>query len=137
MRAAEWLLWAWTAWTAIAGIYQSLATIPKMIATQLGGLISISQTTVDELIVFFYLLTAAFSAWAVWEIGLGRRWARTGFLLNFIIDAMWTFAPPYHGYVVLLWAAPDLGLQAVAIYMLYSSPGRYWFEYQLKLRSHS
>ncbi|WP_284948119.1 hypothetical protein [Acidisoma cladoniae] len=99
-----------------------------MIATQLGGLITTSQMTIDELIVVFYLLTASFSIVAVWELGFGRRWARIWFLLNFAVDTIWTFAPPYHGYAVLLRAMPDLGLQAVAVYLLYASPGRLWFE---------
>jgi hypothetical protein len=108
-----------------------------MIAKQLDGFISVRQPIVDDMIVVFYLVTAAFSVWAVWELGLGRRWARIGFLLNFAVDAIWTFAPPYHGGAVFLWAVPDLGLQALAMYVLYSSPGRHWFEYRPQLRSNS
>ena len=128
VRCSEWLLWIWTAWTTGSGIFQSWTTLPNLVADQLGGLVSVSLGSLHEIIVIFYVVVAILSAWIIWRIGVGRRWARSSLLLSFIVDAVWTLAPPYRGFSGYLLAVPDLGLQAIAIYLLYASPGRAWFE---------
>lgn len=128
MRSAEWLLWFWTAWTTGAGIFQSWTTLPNLLADQLAGLVFVSSDTLHEIIVVFYVIVAILSAWIIWWIGAGKRWARRSLVLSFIADAVWTLAPPYHGFSGYLLGVPDLGLQALAIYLLYASPGRFCFE---------
>jgi hypothetical protein len=128
VRSAEWLLWFWTVWTTGAGIFQSWTTLPNLLANQVAGLVSVSSDTLHEVIVVFYVMVAILSVWIIWWIGAGKRWARSSLLLSFIADAVWTLAPPNHGLSGYLSAVPDLGLQAIAIYLLYVRPGRSWFE---------
>jgi uncharacterized membrane protein len=98
------------------------------VSDQLAGLAVVSPDTLHEIIIVFYVIVAIVSVRIIWWIGARNRWARSSLLLSFIADAVWTLAPPYHGFSGYLLAVPDLGLQAVAIYLLYASPGRLWFE---------
>jgi hypothetical protein len=82
VRRAEWVLWFWTIWITAAGIHQSWNTIPAMVADQLSGLVSIDTATLHKLIIAVYVVAAGLTAWAIWELGLGKRWARTGLLLS-------------------------------------------------------
>jgi hypothetical protein len=130
VHRAQWVLWAWTTWITAAGIYQSWTTIPAVLSDYLSGLVSIDTATLHELIVAVYAIAAGLTAWAIWELGLGRRWARTGLLLTFAVDLIWSAASLFHGALSYLSDIPDLGLQGIAIYLLYTLPGRLWFEGQ-------
>ncbi|WP_158802869.1 hypothetical protein [Acidisoma sp. L85] len=136
VRFAEVTLWTWTGWETASGIYQSWTSVPKLAANQLSGLIFVTPWTIHELIVAFYVIGACLSAWIIWQIGAGKRWARSSLLLSLLADAIWTAAPPYNNIPGYMWAIPDLGPQVAATYLLYFHPGRLWFEEGLTPRGY-
>jgi hypothetical protein len=131
VRAGEWLLWAWTAWVTGFGIYQSgdsVRSTEKLITDRISIPIPVSVEALQGLAIAGYVIAAALLAWMVLKIGEGKRWARTSLALNFAFDAVSTWMPPYHGAGGFLVAAADLGPQAIAIYLLYTLPGRLKFQ---------
>ena len=81
---------------------------------------------------FILALTFAVIAFLITKISVGRGWARTTFLIMFLIGMMPTlpliageFAKsPTAGAVTVL----QLGLQIYALYLLYTQPGSSWFQ---------
>jgi hypothetical protein len=130
VRAAEWVLWAWAAWVTGLGIYQSGNSIrtAKDMMERLQITLPFSAEALQGTAIAGYVVSAVFLAWMVLKIGEGRRWARTGLLLSFACDAASTGLPPYHGVNGILLAAADLGPQAMAAFLIYTSPGRLMFE---------
>jgi hypothetical protein len=131
VRAAEWVLWAWTAWVTGLGIYQSensIRSAEKLFSDYLPIQMPFSVEALQSAVIAGYIVSAAFLAWMVLKIGEGRRWARTSLLLSFAFDAMSTGMPPYHGAGGFLLAAADLGPQILAVFLLYMLPGRHVFE---------
>ncbi|WP_159014072.1 hypothetical protein [Acidisoma sp. S159] len=131
VRAAELILWAWTAWVTGLGIYQSGTSVQsteKLITDHLPMTMPFNPEALQMVVIAGYIVTAGFLAWMVLKIGEGRGWARTSLALNFAFDAFSTAMPPYHGISGLLMAVADLGPQAVAAYLLYTPPGRLSFQ---------
>jgi hypothetical protein len=130
-RAAERILWAWTAWVTGLGIYQSgtsVQSMEKLIADHLPMTMPFNPEALQGAVIAGYVISAEFLAWMVLKIGEGRRWARTSLLLSFVFDAVSTGMPPYHGVSGILLAAADLGPQTIAVFLLYTLPGRIKFQ---------
>ncbi|MEJ0063141.1 MAG: hypothetical protein WDO70_08050 [Alphaproteobacteria bacterium] len=128
---AELALWAWTVWMCVCGIYQawvSIGDLEKMIAEQLQGMIEVDPESLMWTAVIGYAMLGAGSAWIVLKIGEGKNWARISVVLSFALDAIWTAMPPYRETLYYLLAVPDIGLQIYALYLLYTWPGRAWFD---------
>ena len=123
-------LTAWTAWICLYGIFETWRSLPEvqaMIDQQLQGAFVVETKTMLQITVAVYGLVAATLAWVVYKLGQGKKWARASLLFSFAVQALWTLAPPYHGVMTYLPDVPDLGLQAYALYLLYTWPGRTWF----------
>ncbi|MDP9128432.1 MAG: hypothetical protein M3N08_09270 [Pseudomonadota bacterium] len=130
VRHAEIALWVWTVWICAFGAYdavQSLPEIEPIMASQLQGLATIDHTTLLESVIAGYAFLALTSVWVIWRIGAGKNWARASVLVGFILEAVWCAVPPYGGYRAFFLAIPDFGLQAYALYLLYTEPGASWF----------
>jgi hypothetical protein len=128
---AEYALLAWTAWICSFGVYQSWKSIPEleaMVTSQFQGMMSLPPAaTLLEIVIAGYALLALTVVWLIWKIGQGKKWARSSLLLSVALQALWDAAPPYHGMLAYLPDIPDLGLQLYAVYLLYTWPGRTWF----------
>lgn len=96
-RAAERILWAWTAWVTGLGIYQSgtsVQSMEKLIADHLPMTMPFNPEALQVAVVAGYVVTAGFLAWMVLKIGEGKGWARTSLALNFGFDVFSTALPP-------------------------------------------
>jgi hypothetical protein len=127
---AERALWAWTAWICLFGLYQTWAEIPDVeqaITTQLQGIVATTPQTLMVAAIAGYAVLALTSVWIIFKIGAGKNWARNSLLLGFILDALYTLSPPYHGILGYLTDLPDFGLQIYALCLLYTAPGSGWF----------
>lgn len=127
---AEWALGAWTAWFCLFGLYQSWAAMPglqKMMNEQLQGMIIIAPGTILKITISFYAFMAMTLVYLIYKIDQGKNWARVSLLLNLAAQLLLTVIPPYKTAFEYLPDIPDLGLQAYALYLLYTWPGRAWF----------
>ena len=127
---AELVLWGWTAWIVLFGIYQTWRQIPEIedaIAGQLQGAFSMAPGMMMEIAIASYAVLGALSAWVVWKIGAGKHWARASLLWGFVLQAGWALVPPYNGFLDYVADVPDYALQAWALYLLYTPPARGWF----------
>lgn len=127
---AERALWAWTGWICVFGLYQSWVEIPRIeaaIGSQLQGMVALAPRTLMAASGAGYAALALTMVWVIFKIGRGRNWARHSLLLGFILDAIYTLSPPYHGLLSYRTDLPDLGLQIYALHRLYTAPGNSWF----------
>ncbi|MHB1206586.1 MAG: hypothetical protein ACYCZX_13535 [Rhodospirillaceae bacterium] len=123
---AEWVLWAWTAWTLMLGLYRTwMSGIDKTLTDQLQGIVSIPPGALQEVMSAGYVLMAVSMAWVIAKIGGGKRWARGSLLLSFVVEALWVMNQP--GPLDYLSDIPDFVLQIYALTLLYARPGRDWF----------
>jgi hypothetical protein len=127
---AEWALWAWTVWICLSGIYQVWSELPEieqMMSDALQGVYTMQPRALLEMTIAGYGLLALLSAWIIVKIGAGKHWARGSLLWGFGLQAVCIAFPPYRGISEYLADIPDLGLQGIAIFLLYTRPGRGWF----------
>ena len=132
---AQWALYAWIVWTCLFGICQTWAEIPEIksaMGDQLEGVLPINPDQILMGAIAGYTALALFTFWFAWEIGRAKKWARSSFLWGFILQAVWTFCPPYHPILTYLSDVPDLGFQAYALYLLYSKQANRWFDLTAK-----
>jgi hypothetical protein len=97
VRAAERILWAWTAWVTGLGIYQSGTSVQsteKLVTDHLSVTMPFNPEALQVVVIAGYVVTAGFLAWMVLKIGEGKGWARTSLALNFAFDAFSTVMPP-------------------------------------------
>lgn len=124
---AQGLLWVWTAWICVYGVYQTLTSGgDAMFAEQLQAIVSLPSQFVQTAVIIAYVVVAVTMAAVVAQIGRGRRWARFSLLISFVFELLLLGGPQDSAmdYVALVL---DLGLQAAALYLLYTKPGRDWF----------
>lgn len=130
IKRAEWLLWAWTAWICIYGVYQTMSGASgadAMLGQELQSVIDIPPESMRTVIIIAYIAVAVSMAAVVAQIGRGRRWARVSLLISFVFEILLFSGPQESGVTGYLTLIPDLGLQSVALYLLYTKPGRDWF----------
>jgi hypothetical protein len=128
---AERSLWIWLAWTCLYGAYQAWGPgshAGAEIAEQFQDIIAITPGAMQSLTVVAYVLAALSVAWLVVKIGDGKTWARRSLLVTFILEVLWAVGQPSAGLMDYLTDVPDLGLQAFALYQLYTAPSRQWFK---------
>jgi hypothetical protein len=80
------------------------------------------------------LVGAGLSAWIIWQIGAGKRWARSSLCLRLPADVLWAATPAYNNICDYIFAMFDLGPQVVATHLPYSCPRGLWFEESLTAR---
>jgi hypothetical protein len=127
---AELALWAWTAWFFFYGVLDTWRSIPEIeqnLNDQLQGMITIAPNTMLAGAIIGYAALAALSAWVVFEIGKGKHWARSSLAWGIGLEMLTIIAPPYHAPMEYLADIPDVGLQAYATWLLFTSPGKEWF----------
>jgi len=81
---------------------------------------------------FVIIFTFAVTAFFIWKIGQGKNWARIVFLVLFLLGVVPfvlivrpEFArSPTSG----LLSTVQFGLQAVAFFLIFASPGKEWFQ---------
>jgi hypothetical protein len=131
VRDAECALWAWTAWTCLFGLYQAWAGLNENLG-QLNdyaqGLLAIDPHQMVKAFIAIYLVVAVLSGWIILRISAGHPWARSSFAWGFALEVLMAALPPYHFTWEVLTALPDYGLQIYALYLLYTAPGRDWFQ---------
>lgn len=130
LHRAEQLLWIWTAWFSLFGIYQTWTGLPQLeqqLNEQLQGLVSISPENLLRYAIGGYAGIAVLSGWFVYKLGKGKQWARSSFLWSAIIQAGTTALPPIHEFKDYLGDIPDLGLQISACILLYTPQTNAWF----------
>jgi len=128
---AEWALWLWTTWTCLFGMYQTGTELPQQVQSlneQLQGLATIEPKTMMQLAIVGYAVTGISLAWAIYEIGRRKHWPRSSLLWGFAIELVWMLFFPPHGLKEWLTDIPDIALQVIAIYWLYTSPAKEWFQ---------
>jgi glycerol uptake facilitator-like aquaporin len=128
VKRAEWILWAWTTWICVYGIYQTVAGTSgadAMLGEQLQAVApEITSGMMKPIILGAYVLVALTMAGVVAQLGKGRRWARFSLVLSFVAEILFFTGGTASDYINY---AVDLGLQAAALYLLYTGPGREWF----------
>ena len=137
---AEWALWVWTLWTCLWGVYSTNNNIPEIersLNEQLQGMVSIPPEALLNYAIGGYAIIGVLSGWFVYKLGHGKQWARSSFLWSFVLQGLTTLAPPYHGLQEHISDIPDLGLQAYAVYLLYSRVCSDWFAHQNSPKTHS
>jgi hypothetical protein len=130
IKRAQLILWAWTAWTCLYGLYQTIngtSGTDAMFGQALSAIVEIPPGTMRTAIIIAYAAVALGMFGVIAQIGHGRRWARVTLLISFIFEILLFAGPPDGGALGYLALVPDLGLQAAALYLLYTSPGRNWF----------
>jgi hypothetical protein len=123
---AEYTLWAWTAWLCGFGLYQAFypdASSRDFLA-QLQSVVAIAPDQLRTAMIAVYAVVAVSMVLLVFQIGAGRRWARGGLLLSFVVQALYVAQAGPSEYLT---NTPDLIFQAVAVWLLYTDPGRQWF----------
>jgi hypothetical protein len=76
VRAAERILWAWTAWVTGLGIFQSGTSVQsteKLITDHLPMTMRFNPEALQMVVIAGYIVTAGFLAWMVLKIGRGER----------------------------------------------------------------
>jgi hypothetical protein len=81
---------------------------------------------------FVIVSTFAVTAFFIWKIGQGKNWARIVFLMLFLLGIVpFVFVlgsefarSPASG----LLSTVQFGLQAVAVFLIFTSPGKGWFQ---------
>jgi hypothetical protein len=125
---AQQILWIWTVWICVFGIYQTLTSGgDAMFAQQLQAIVDLPPQFVQTTVVIAYVMVALTMAAVVAQIGRGRRWARFSLLISFVFEFLLLAGPQEGGVTGYVALALDLGLQAAALYLLYTKPGRDWF----------
>ena len=98
-----------------------------MLGQQLQAIVDIPPDSMRSIIIGAYVLVGASMATIVAQIGQGKRWARFSLVISLAFELMSLAEPPDGGLVGYLADVPDFGLQLVALYWLYTTPGREWF----------
>ena len=127
---AERSLWAWLAWTCLYGAYQTWGPASHSAAeaaAQLQDIVGVAPGSLQSLTIAGYALAAVSIAWMVVKIGDGKNWARRSLLVTFILEVLWASAQSDASVADYLSDVPDLGLQAYALYLLYTKTARLWF----------
>jgi hypothetical protein len=130
VRRAVWVVVAWSIWMCLFGIYQTWRELPMlqtMLDTQLQGLIAIDPADALKAAVAGYGVIALTMLWVAYKLDAGKKWARSTLLFSFALEVLIAAAPPYHDLLGYLQDVPDWGLQIYALYLLYTWPGRTWF----------
>src|SRR5262249_13144656 len=84
----------------------------------------ITSDMMKPIVLGAYVLVALTMAGVVAQIGRGRRWARFSLVLSLVAEALFFGGGTAWDYIN---TAIDLGLQAYALYLLYTGAGRAWF----------
>ena len=123
---AEWALWTWTAWLCGYGIYQVFNpdAASQDLLTQLQAYATIGPEQLRTVVGAIYVLVGITMVLLVFRIGAGRRWARASLMLSFVVQALYVAQSDPSEYLT---NAPDLIFQGIAVYLLYTDPGRQWF----------
>jgi hypothetical protein len=124
IRHAQLALWLWTLWVSLYGIYDTNRSGPELIDfvnTNIEGYTLTSHQILMGAIIGYGAL-ALFSAFVIYKIGKGKKWARGSLVAGFLLELAMLAMPPYH-----IADLPDIGLQAYALFLLYSAPARSWF----------
>jgi hypothetical protein len=78
------------------------------------------------------LVTLPLEAWVIYKIGRRRNWARYVALASVIISVLLWYAAVRQGIsadpVTTIMGAIELMLDGVALYLIFSDPGRQWFK---------
>ena len=132
---AQIALWIWTAWTCLFGMYQAWRSLPEIentIAEQSQGMIAVPTRLLQEFIVGGYAGLAPVLLLVVFGIGAGNKVARASIAW---LSLLWAFFSPFHEGADYLTDIPDIGLQSIALYFLYTQPGAAWFQHAKKARA--
>lgn len=123
---AEWVLWAWTAWLCGVGLYQTLnpGAASKDLISQLQGIVEIAPEQLRTFLITAYVVVGISMVLLVFQIGAGKRWARGSLLFSFVVQGLYVAQADSSEYLT---NAPDLIFQAVAVWLLFTDPGRRWF----------
>jgi hypothetical protein len=125
---AQQILWAWTGWICVYGVFQTLTSGgDAMFAQQLQAVVALPPQFVETAVIVAYVVVALTMAAVVAQIGRGRRWARFSLLISFVFELLLLGGPQDDGAMGYVALILDLGLQAAALYLLYTRPGRDWF----------
>ncbi len=129
INRAQWVLWAWTAWMCLFGVYQ-LWTLPtgfEDVVQQFQSTTGIATGSLRTVGLGFYALVLVSMVTLILQIGAGRRWARFMLLVSFILEAVWVVGQLDFSADQLA-DVPDLLFQIYALYLIYTAPGRDWFK---------
>ncbi len=127
---SERALWIWVAWTCVWGAYETFHPAPASEQNGLSPLLdglTIPPETLLAVSATGYALTAASIAWIAVKIGTGHSWARTTLMIGFVLQVFWVAGQSSYTLTDYLANVPDLILQCYALYLLYTRPGRDWF----------
>ena len=127
---SERALWIWAAWTCIWGAYETFhpTLLPgQTTANPLLDALIVPSETFQSLAIAGYALTAASIAWIAVKIGTAHKWARVTLLIGFVLQIFWVTDRSSYSAADYRANAPDLVLQCYALYLLYTKPGRDWF----------
>jgi hypothetical protein len=125
---AERALWVWAGWNAVYGIYEACfagASDLQPMIDMLAPVYPVTPQALRPLTAAIYAVAALSIVWLAVKIGRRRRWARVSILANFVLQALWVSGST--GLADILSNVPDLGLQAAALWFLYTQPARGWF----------
>ena len=132
---AQGLLFLWTVFTCVYGVYDTWKNLPEiqLMINTLQGTDFVSLDTLSTGVVVVYFLIALMLIGFVFQIGEGRKWARSSFLWGWVLQAAWTLGQSHQQPIVDYWSdGLDLGLQLIALYLLYEESASSWFTWDKK-----
>lgn len=123
------ILWLWLLFLAFSGVYEGWASAPPL-AAQLAQVMpefAVSERTLFYAITGGYIFVAATMIGVVIKTARGKNWGRITLALSFLLDLAISGVSSYDGIVDYIITAVDIALQAYALWLLFTGPGRAWF----------
>ena len=122
-------MWLWVGWTALYGAYQAWFTDTaalQPLVDQLAPFYPVTTQTLQPLTAVGYAVAALSIAWLTAKLANRKRWARTSLVVSLLVQALWT-AGQVPDLAQVLSNIPDLVLQSVTLWFLFTPPARAWF----------
>ena len=125
---AVWTVWLWILFLALSGIYEGWAAVPQIRDMLAPFSITLSDRLVFWSVAGLYELGALTMIGVAINLAAGKHAARIGLLWAFLIDfaaTAFSYEPSLAFYIL---TSIDIGMQAYALWLVFTAPGRFWFE---------
>lgn len=128
----QFVLWVWTFYATVVMGYFDLKDLPDTVQSlndQAQGLFTVTDSMAFNGIIAEKILIFAVSAWVIASISLRRIGGRSTVMWAVLLQAAcYPFMGTFSSGKEIAKAIPDIGLQILALALLYSRAGTAWFK---------